>query len=113
MDRSLLDGPRLRLLEWLTTIPKERQPRTKAELAADPSLNVRLGVRYLKYLKELFRGRIDLTLMAYNAGPNKLKGAIKAGHGDQWSGYVNAVRREYGRLKLSLGEPGDWALASR
>ena len=40
-----------------------------ASWTADPALNVRLGVRYLKYLKELFRGRLDLALMAYNAGP--------------------------------------------
>lgn len=84
-----------------------------AELAADPSLNVRLGVRYLKYLKELFRGRLDLTLMAYNAGPNRLIGGLKAGNTDAWQNYVRAVRREYALLKRAHGESGDWTMASR
>jgi soluble lytic murein transglycosylase-like protein len=84
-----------------------------AELTADPALNVRLGVRYLKYLKDTFRGRLDYALMAYNAGPNKLNAALKQKQGDQWANYVRAVRREYAVLKQSLGESGDWAMASR
>lgn len=86
---------------------------SRQELEADPSLNVRLGVRYLRYLKELFRGRLDLALMAYNAGPNRLMGGIKAGSTDTWQNYVRAVRREYAVLKLAHGESGDWTLASR
>ena len=84
-----------------------------AELQSDPALNVRLGVRYLKYLKEMFRGRLDFTLMAYNAGPNKLIGGLKARNTDAWHNYVRAVRREYAVLKLAHGESGDWTLASR
>ena len=84
-----------------------------AELQSDPALNVRLGVRYLKYLKEMFRGRLDFTLMAYNAGPNKLIGGLKARNTDAWHNYVRAVRREYAVLKLEHGESGDWTFASR
>lgn len=86
---------------------------SQAELEADPSLNVRLGVRYLKYLKDLVRGRLDLALMAYNAGPNRVIAAYKAKNLEPWQNYVNAVRREYAALKHAHGEPGDWTLATR
>lgn len=97
-------------LEWVAK--REGVKLSARELAADPALNVRLGVRYLKYLKELFKGRMDLALMAYNAGPNKLIAGIKAKKVD-WTGYVRAVRREYAVLKIAQGESADWALASR
>lgn len=81
-------------------------------LAADVTLNVRLGVRYLGYLLGSFRGRLDLALMAYNAGPNRLRAALRARSPLEWQSYVRAVRREYAALKSAHGEPGDWALAS-
>jgi soluble lytic murein transglycosylase-like protein len=34
----------------------------------DPALNIELGVRYLRLLGNLFDGRLDLVLAAYNAG---------------------------------------------
>lgn len=86
---------------------------SQGELEADPSLNVRLGVRYLKYLKDLVRGRLDLALMAYNAGPNRVIAAYKVKNLEPWQNYVNAVRREYAVLKHAHGEPGDWTLATR
>ena len=98
-------------LVWVAQ--REGVKLSPAELAADPALNVRLGVRYLKYLKELFRGRLDFTLMAYNAGPNRLLGGIKARNTEPWHNYVRAVRREYAVLKLAHGESGDWTMASR
>lgn len=98
-------------LGWVAR--REGVKLSRAELEADPSLNVRLGVRYLKYLKELFRGRLDLALMAYNAGPNRLMGELAARNTELWQNYVRAVRREYAVLKMALGESGDWALASR
>lgn len=98
-------------LVWVAQ--REGVKLSRAELEADPALNVRLGVRYLKYLKELFRGRLDFALMAYNCGPNKLLGAIKGKNTEPWHNYVRAVRREYALLKAAHGESGDWTLASR
>jgi soluble lytic murein transglycosylase-like protein len=50
-------------------------PATAARLGAkpasnlfDPALNIELGVRYLRLLGNLFDGRLDLVLAAYNAG---------------------------------------------
>lgn len=88
-------------------------------LGDDASLNVRLGVRYLRYLLDSFRGRLDLALMAYNAGPNRLRAALRERAAVperpalEWAPYVRAVRREYGALKLVHGESTDWTLATR
>ena len=98
-------------LVWVAQ--REGVKLSRAELEADPALNVRLGVRYLKYLKEFFRGRLDFALMAYNAGPNRLLAGLKARNTDPWHNYVAAVRRQYAVLKLAHGESGDWTLASR
>ncbi len=98
-------------LAWVAQ--REGIKLSQAELENDPSLNVRLGVRYLKYLKDLLRGRLDLALMAYNAGPNRVIAAYKAKNLDAWQNYVAAVRREYAVLKRAHGEPGDWTLATR
>lgn len=92
---------------------KEGLKLSRAELEADPSLNVRLGVRYLKAMKEQFRGNLDLALMAYNAGPNRLIQALKARNTEAYQGYVRAVRRNFALLKAAHGESGDWTLASR
>lgn len=92
---------------------KEGLKLSRAELDADPSLNVRLGVRYLKAMKERFKGNLDLALMAYNAGPNRLSQALKARNTEAYQGYVRAVRRNFAMLKRSHGESGDWTFASR
>lgn len=92
---------------------KEGLKLSRAELDADPSLNVRLGVRYLKAMKAQFKGNLDLALMAYNAGPNRLIQALKARNTEPYQGYVRAVRRNFALLKRAHGESGDWTLASR
>jgi soluble lytic murein transglycosylase-like protein len=92
---------------------KEGLKLSRAELDADPSLNVRLGVRYLKTLKDQFRGNLDLALMAYNCGPNRLAQALKARNVEAYQGYVRAVRRNFALLKAAHGESGDWTFASR
>jgi soluble lytic murein transglycosylase-like protein len=84
------------------------------EIEADPSLNVRLGVRYLKSMCDQFGGNLDLALMAYNAGPTRIYGAARErGALEQFQGYPRAVRTRFAMLKLAHGEQGDWALASR
>jgi soluble lytic murein transglycosylase len=83
------------------------------ELDADPSLNVRLGVRYLKSLREQFRGNLDLALMAYNAGPTRVYLSMRDRALEPFQSYVRAVRREFAVLKVENGETNDWTLASR
>ncbi len=39
----------------------------------DPEQNIRAGVRYLKYLLDLFGGDLEKALAAYNAGPTVVR----------------------------------------
>jgi soluble lytic murein transglycosylase-like protein len=43
----------------------------------DPAENIQGGVRYLRDLLSMFKGRVDLAVAAYNAGENAV---IRAGH---------------------------------
>jgi soluble lytic murein transglycosylase-like protein len=52
-------------------------PATAAEYGVldpfDPVDNVRAGVKYLKRLLDMYSGRVELALAAYNAGPGAVK----------------------------------------
>ena len=85
---------------------------SREEVSKDPSLCVRLGIRYLRQLYNQF-GNLDLALMAYNMGPNKLLNQIKLHELEQYRGYPRAVRREYLTLRHGLSLGGDWAVATR
>lgn len=43
----------------------------------DPRQNIRLGIAYLKYLEQKFRGNRKHVLIAYNWGPYKLQNSLK------------------------------------
>ncbi len=42
----------------------------------DPEYNTRLGIEYIKYLKDQFRGNVEHALIAYNWGPSNLQQAL-------------------------------------
>lgn len=86
---------------------------SREEIDADPALSVRLGVRYLKWMKDSFRGDLDLALMAYNGGPTRLFQSLKERNLEPFRNYVRAVHVEYARLKVAHGESDNWALAAR
>jgi soluble lytic murein transglycosylase-like protein len=74
--------------------------RTVAQKLADPAVNVSTGTRYLRYLLDLFPGRLDLALAAYNAG----EGAVqRAGNQipafKETRDYVRTVLSRYTQLK--------------
>jgi soluble lytic murein transglycosylase len=81
-------------------------------LEKDPTLDVRLGVRYLKTLKERF-GSVDKALFAYNLGPAKMIRVRKANELGRYKGYLRAVKRDYAQLQRETGIQEDWTLASR
>lgn len=85
----------------------------REEVAADPALCVRLGVRYLKSLQVRFGGDLDLALMAYNGGPGKIHRARKNAELDAFRFYPNRVRRGFRHFREGAGLGGDWALAQR
>ena len=87
--------------------------RTIAQKLLDPGVNVPAGTRYLRYLLDLFPGRLDLALAAYNAG----EGAVqRAGNQipayKETQNYVRTVLDLYAQLKprahplIDSGVPG-------
>jgi soluble lytic murein transglycosylase-like protein len=69
----------------------------------DPAHNVRMGIRYLARMVQVF-GDEDLGLMAYNTGPTRLSSYLQAvGEvpDSLWS-YVRKVRREERKLRREM-----------
>jgi len=91
---------------------KEGIRLSREEIAKDPTLCVRLGVRYLRSLHNQF-GNLNLALMGYNMGPNKLRAQLKLKDLERFRGYPKAVQREYLTLRQGHGLGGDWTLAAR
>ena len=67
----------------------------------DPALNIELGVRYLRLLGNMFNGRLDLVLAAYNAG----EGAVMK-HGMRVPPYpeTQAYVRKINELLMAEGQ---------
>jgi soluble lytic murein transglycosylase-like protein len=92
---------------------KEGLRLSREEVAADPALCVRLGIRYLRTLQDRFGGDLDYALMAYNAGPTRIRKAIKDGEVEIFRRYPRLVKRDFKRFREGQGLGGDWALAQR
>jgi soluble lytic murein transglycosylase-like protein len=87
--------------------PTMRSELERAKLPAadprDPVANVQAGVRYLRRLIDAF-GDLDVALMAYNAGPNRIRGHMRnGGIPERFHVYPERVNRELARLRLALG----------
>ncbi len=85
---------------------------TAEEVEADPALRVRLGVRYLRSLHRRF-GDLDRALMAYNAGPLRIRHALREKEAYFYRRYPRLVRSRFRRFREGEGTEGDWALAQR
>ena len=69
------------------------------DVADDPVVDVRLAIRYFRWLERRFRTR-DEALMAYNAGPKRIKqykGRVKD-IPDKFREYPRRVNREHARF---------------
>jgi soluble lytic murein transglycosylase-like protein len=72
----------------------------------DPIVNVQAGIRYLRRLLDAF-GREELALMAYNAGPNRILGYLRAGEiPERFHAYPRKVMAEASRLRRAFGPLG-------
>lgn len=86
---------------------------SREEVAADQALCVRLGIRYLRSLQDRMGGDLDLALMAYNAGPAKIRRMVQAKRLEEFRSYPRSVRRYFRNFRTGEGLGGDWALALR
>jgi Transglycosylase SLT domain len=81
--------------------PDPKQPTaTVAKQLVDPQTNIKAGSRYLRYLMNMFPGKLELALAAYNAG----EGAVqRAGNQipnyKETQNYVKTVMQLYSVLK--------------
>jgi soluble lytic murein transglycosylase len=91
---------------------------SKAKLT-DPSLNIRLGSRYLGTLVRRFDGSVALALAAYNAGGGAVSRWLETRRDleidefveeipvEETRGYVKRVLRSYAAYRLLYGGPSD------
>jgi hypothetical protein len=71
-----------------------------AKKLTDPKINIKTGARYLRYLIDLFPGRLELALAAYNAGEGAVQRAgNKIPNFRETQNYVKTVMQLYGMLK--------------
>src|SRR5713101_2199047 len=78
------------------------------DVADDPVVDVRLAIRYFHWLERSFRTR-DEALMAYNAGPKRIKqyrGRVKD-IPDVYKEYPRRIKREYARFVRLMRENAD------
>jgi soluble lytic murein transglycosylase-like protein len=67
---------------------------------ADPRTNITAGTRYLRYLLDLFPGRLELALAAYNAGEGAVQRAgNRVPNYRETQNYVQTVMQLYAMLK--------------
>lgn len=73
---------------------------TQQQKLFDPQTNIAAGSRYLRDLLNLFKGRLDLALAAYNAGEGAVqKAGNKIPNYPETQNYVRTVTQMYWALK--------------
>ena len=80
-------------------VDSDRWMSVEAKLV-DPKINVSIGARYLRLLLDMFPGRTDLALAAYNAGEGAVqKAGNKVPNFKETQNYVATVIELYAALK--------------
>jgi len=81
-------------------------PDTAADLGVvdpfDPRENVEAGAKYLKMLLAKYKGDLQLTLGAYNAGPSAVDQAGGVPNFKETRDYVQSVMQKVGTIPLDL-----------
>jgi soluble lytic murein transglycosylase-like protein len=69
------------------------RPDLEREALFDRDTNLRLGFRFLRTLIDKYHGNVQLALLAYNRGPDRVDAILRAG-GDPDNGYPRLVLRK-------------------
>jgi soluble lytic murein transglycosylase len=67
----------------------------------DPEENIEAGARYLRMLKDIFKGDLELVLAAYNAGPQRVLQNMAVPRINETVNYIHRVKSYYSKLKDS------------
>ncbi|MGH9440861.1 MAG: transglycosylase SLT domain-containing protein [Thermoanaerobaculia bacterium] len=82
--------------------------RFRSAFLYDPAVNVRLGASYLRSLVDLFHGNVLLAVAAYNAGPGRIGGIVRANPGsppdERLESFPAAETRDYVRHVMLYSE---------
>jgi soluble lytic murein transglycosylase-like protein len=89
-ERAVSSAGALGLTQLMPATAAELQPGITREQIFERETNLRLGFRYLHWLIDLYDGRLDEALHAYNRGPGTVA-RIRAGGGDPANGYADRV----------------------
>ncbi len=80
-------------------VARDRKATVEKKLA-DPRTNIKTGSRYLRYLLDLYAGRLELALAAYNAGEGAVQRAgNQVPNYRETQNYVKTVMQLYAMLK--------------
>jgi soluble lytic murein transglycosylase len=78
---------------------KELKMRFSQELLLSPTVNLRLGTRYLKEMIDHYNGQVEYALAAYNAGTNRVDDWLASGNFKDVPEFVESIpftqTREY------------------
>jgi len=74
------------------------QPNIKEKDLYDRDTNLRLGFRFLKTLIDKYHGNLELALLAYNRGPDRVDYLLRNGD-DPDNGYARLVLRDWSKHK--------------
>ncbi|HEU4560844.1 MAG TPA: transglycosylase SLT domain-containing protein [Longimicrobium sp.] len=81
------------LTQLMPSTARYFRPGVGREALFDRDTNLRLGFRFLKTLIVKYNGNIELALLAYNRGPQKVDSILRSG-GNPDNGYARAVMRK-------------------
>lgn len=65
----------------------------------DPAQNIEGGVRYLRVLLDMFEGKLDLSLAAYNSGENRVTRLGRIPRIAETQNYVKKVQKAYQKIR--------------
>jgi soluble lytic murein transglycosylase-like protein len=80
------------LTQLMPSTARYLRPGLEREDLFDRDTNLRLGFRFLRTLIDKYNGNVELALLAYNRGPDRVDAILRDG-GDPDNGYARAVLR--------------------